>query len=58
MLVAVAALVAATVVASQDQSAQNLVELDAVVLDGNDHPMAGLHQEDFQIKEDGRPVEV
>ena len=35
-----------------------LVELDAVVLDGADRPVAGLRQEDFQIKEDGRVVEV
>jgi VWFA-related protein len=49
-----------TAVASQDQSgqAQYLVELDAVVLDGDDHPVAGLRQEDFQIKEDGHLVEL
>jgi VWFA-related protein len=52
--------IGATVVASQDQSAQApyLIELDAVVLDGDDRPVAGLRQEDFQIKEDGRLVEV
>jgi VWFA-related protein len=35
-----------------------LVELDAVVVDSNDRPVRGLHQEDFQIKEDGRAVAV
>lgn len=34
------------------------VELDAVVLDGNDRPVHGLQQRDFQVKEDGRPVAV
>ena len=52
--------ITATVVASQDQAAQSpyLVELDAVVLDGADRPVAGLRREDFQIKEDGRAVDV
>jgi VWFA-related protein len=46
-------------VASQDQGqAAFLVELDAVVLDDEDRPVAGLKQEDFQIKDDGHPVEV
>ncbi len=54
-----AVLVATTVIASQDQAASPyLVELDAVVLDGSDKPVAGLRQEDFQIKEDGRVVDV
>jgi VWFA-related protein len=34
------------------------VELDAVVLDNNDHPVRGLQQRDFRVKEDGRPVAV
>jgi VWFA-related protein len=57
---AVLGAIAATVVASQDQAASSpyLVELDAVVLDGADRPVAGLRQEDFQIKEDGRIVDV
>jgi VWFA-related protein len=42
---------------AQDQ-ATFLVELDAVVLDDENRPVAGLKQEDFQIKEDGRPVDV
>jgi hypothetical protein len=35
-----------------------LVELDAVVTDDSGHVVTGLRQEDFQIKEDGRPVEL
>jgi VWFA-related protein len=34
------------------------VELDAVVVDGHDRTVRGLHQADFQIKEDGRPITV
>jgi VWFA-related protein len=36
----------------------DLVELDVVVLDKQSQPVRGLTQQDFQIKEDGRPVEV
>jgi VWFA-related protein len=52
--------VAATVGGSSDQPAQGpyLVEIDAVVLDADDHTVAGLRQENFQIKEDGRLVDV
>lgn len=39
-------------------SSADLVELDIVVLDRDEHPVAGLRQEDFQIKEDGRLVDV
>jgi VWFA-related protein len=39
-------------------SAASPVELDAVVLDKNDRPVHGLQQRDFQIKEDGRLVEL
>ena len=35
-----------------------LVELDAVVVDHDERPVPGLHQEDFQVKEDGRAVAV
>jgi VWFA-related protein len=35
-----------------------LVELDIVVLDKQSQPIVGLTQQDFQIKEDGRLVEV
>src|SRR5262245_38194238 len=52
--------VAATVVARGQQSADPpfLVELDAVVVDESGRAVTGLRQEDFQIKEDGRPVEL
>jgi VWFA-related protein len=43
--------------ASQSPSGE-LVELDVVVLDRNQQPIAGLRQEDFQIKEDGHIVDV
>ena len=36
----------------------DLVELDVVVLDKQSQPVRGLTQQDFQIKEDGRPVEI
>ena len=39
-------------------SSADLVELDIVVLDKDEHPVAGLRQEDFQIKEDGHVVDV
>jgi VWFA-related protein len=34
------------------------VELDAVVVDHHDQPVRGMHQEDFEIKEDGDAVAV
>jgi len=36
----------------------DLVELDVVVLDKQSQPVRGLIQQDFQVNEDGRPVEV
>jgi len=36
----------------------DLVELDVVVLDKQSQPVRGLTQQDFQIREDGRLVEV
>jgi VWFA-related protein len=58
LAVAVAAAIAPRT-ASQDQGqASFLVELDAVVLDDEDRPVAGLKQEDFQIKDDGHLVDV
>ena len=39
-------------------SSGDLVELDVVVLDRHEQPVADLRQEDFQIKEDGRVVDV
>ena len=54
---AVLAAIAAPIIASQE-SAQYLVEVDAVVLDDGDRPVPGLKQEDFQVKEDGHLVEL
>jgi hypothetical protein len=41
-----------------DASSADLVELDVVVVDRNDRPVAGLGQKDFEIKDDGHVVEV
>lgn len=35
-----------------------LVEVGAVVLDGQGQPVSGLALEDFEIREDGRPVKI
>ncbi len=42
----------------QPDSAAYLVELDAVVTDDSGKPITGLTQADFQVKDDGRPVEL
>jgi len=57
---AVAVLVAAGIVvrAGQPQQATYLVELDAVVTDDDGKPVAGLTQDDFEVKEDGKRVEL
>jgi len=34
------------------------VDLDVVVSDNEGHPVRGLHQDDFEIREDGRPVTI
>src|SRR5258708_1166834 len=39
-------------------SSGGLVEVDIVVLDRYEQPVAGLRQEDFQIKDDGHVVDV
>lgn len=39
-------------------SSNDLVELDVVALDRDNRPVADLRQEDFTIKEEGRPVEL
>src|SRR6185295_4760825 len=39
-------------------SSGDLVELDVVALDRQDQPVAGLRREDFQVKEDGRVVDI
>ena len=60
LLVVVAALAAAgvSIRAGQPAAATYLVELDAVVTDDAGKPVTGLKQEDFQIKDDGKTVEV
>ena len=59
--VTVALMLAIPLAAGQKTSSRprmTFVELDAVVVDNNDRPVRGLHEEDFQIKEDGRAVAV
>jgi VWFA-related protein len=59
LAVAVAGAIAAPIGALQDPGqATFLVELDAVVFDDEGRAVAGLKQEDFQIREDGRPADV
>lgn len=53
-------LVAATLLAERAPAvpATDAVELDAVVVDAGGRPVTGLRQEDFQIRDDGRPVSL
>ena len=44
--------------AGQPQPATYLVEVDAVVIDDAGNPVTGLLQSDFQIKDDGKTVDV
>jgi len=39
-------------------TAADLVELDVVVLDRDDHPVTDLRRDDFTVKEDGHAVEL
>ena len=39
-------------------SSNDLVELDVIALDRDNRPVGDLRQEDFTIKEEGRPVEL
>ena len=57
---AVIGAIAAAAVARGAQSADGpyLVEVDAVVVDDSGRAVTGLRQDDFQIREDGRPVEL
>ena len=55
---AAAALLAAAVATATAQQGTYLFELDAVVTDDGGKPVAGLAQDDFQIKDDGKPVEI
>jgi VWFA-related protein len=47
-----------TIRAGQPPAATYLVELDAVVLDDAGRPVAGLKEEDFEVKDDGKRVEL
>jgi VWFA-related protein len=60
LALAVSGAVAAVVMVRAAQSADSpyLVELDAVVVDDSGRSVTGLRQEDFQVKEDGRPVDL
>ena len=49
---------AAVVRGAQPADGPYLVEVDAVVVDDSGRAVTGLHQDDFQIREDGRPVEL
>jgi hypothetical protein len=44
--------------AQRSDPSADLVELDVVVLDGDDRPIRDLRQEDFEVKEDGQRVDV
>src|SRR5215472_1556634 len=44
--------------AGQPQTATYLVEVDAVVTDEAGKPVVGLTQSDFQVKDDGKRVEL
>ena len=60
MLVAVLLAGVATIVvrAGQQQPATYLVEVDAVVTDDDGKPVVGLKQGDFEVKDDGKRVEL
>jgi hypothetical protein len=60
LILAVSGSSAAVVVVRSAQSTDSpyLVELDAVVSDDSGRPVTGLRQEDFQVREDGRSVEL
>jgi VWFA-related protein len=56
--IAAAFVAAGVAVAAAQQQAAYLVEVDAVVIDDAGKPVAGLKQEDFEIKDDGKKVDV
>jgi len=60
LALAVIGAVTAVAVLRGTQSAESpyLVQVDAVVIDDSGRPVTGLRQEDFQVREDGRPVEL
>jgi VWFA-related protein len=57
-LAVIGAVAAVVVVRAQSDDSPYLVELDAVVVDESGRSVTGLRQEDFQVKEDGRPVDL
>lgn len=60
LILAVGGAAAAVVIVrgAQPTDSPYLVELDAVVIDESGRSVTGLRQEDFQVREDGRPVEL
>jgi hypothetical protein len=57
-LVAAVVIAGAAARAGQPQTATYLVEVDAVVTDEAGKPVVGLKQDDFQVKDDGKRVEL
>ena len=55
-----AATLAAFLNSSSSAQFQNvdLVDVDAVVTDADGKPVTGLKKEDFEVREDGKPVEL
>jgi len=58
LLIAFVVLLTAGPSGQRQGASADLVELDVVVLDHDDRPIRDLRQEDFQVKEDGRVVDV
>jgi VWFA-related protein len=58
LTVALVAGVAGVVTRGQPQTTTFLFEVDAVVTDEAGKPVAGLKQDDFEVKDDGKRVEV
>ena len=54
----VSAVIAAAIAAGAGQQAAYLFEIDAVVTDDAGKPVAGLQQTDFEVKDDGKRVEL
>lgn len=49
---------AAAIGSAQSRTAGDLVELDVVVVDRGDRPVLDLAAADFQVREDGKPVDI
>jgi VWFA-related protein len=58
LLGVVAAVADVALVRAQPADSPYLVELDVVVVDESGRAVAGLKQVDFQVREDGRPVDL